>query len=125
MTLPVPARALSRVAAGTGCLCAARHEPKVLEPQAHHLWPVYLGGPAHPATLLLICPTTHTNVHRLLRAMVKADAVIPRAKGVPVYSWWTACSGYNAWVAAGRPTPHGEITPVAAERLLEAIDGAA
>lgn len=87
------------------CACSAAHRPSVLEPQRHHLWPVYLGGPEHKQTLLLLCPTTHTNVHRLLRAMVKAGKVLPRAEGAPFYSWTVACNGFNSWDAAGRPTP--------------------
>jgi len=105
------------------CECVSEHRPGCLEPQAHHLWPKYLGGPPHPQTLLGLCPTTHTNVHRCIRAMVKADAARlkadPAADGivlsrdelrepgrppVPVYSWHTACNGFMAWIAAGRPS---------------------
>lgn len=85
------------------CVCVAEHRPTVLEPQAHHLWPIYLGGPPHPATLLGLCPTTHTNVHRILRAMVAAGAWLPRQTGQPVYAHHTATLGFQAWDAAGRP----------------------
>lgn len=92
------------------CQCVADHRPPVLEPQAHHLWPVYLGGPAARGTLIGLCPTTHTNVHRSLRAMVKAGRILTRAElreegrpPVPIYTWTVACNGFNAWDAAGRP----------------------
>jgi len=92
------------------CVCVAEHRPAVLEPQAHHLWPIYLGGPPHPMTLLGLCASTHTNVHRCLRAMVKAGRVLSQAElrepgrpSVPRYSWVTAVNGFLAWDAAGRP----------------------
>ena len=72
-------------------------------PHGHHLWPVYLGGPPHPATLVHLCPTTHSNVHRILRAMVKAGAWIPRSQGQPRYAHHVATLGYQSWDAAGRP----------------------
>lgn len=105
------------------CVCVAEHRPPVLEVQAHHLWPKYLGGPPHPMTLLGLCATTHTNVHRTIRALVKADkaqqlanpgaeAVVlsqdqlrePGRPAVPRYTWATAANGFLAWVAAGRPS---------------------
>lgn len=85
------------------CVCVAEHRPTVLEPQGHHLWPLYLGGPPHPETLVGLCPTTHTNVHRILRAMVKAGAWLPRNPGEPHYSHQIATLGFQAWDAAGRP----------------------
>ena len=96
---------------GRACACQADHRPAPLEPQSHHLWPVYLGGPPAKATMLWLCPTTHTNVHRALRAMVKAGRVLSRTElrepgrpVVPFYAWATACNGFNAWDVAGRPT---------------------
>lgn len=85
------------------CVCVSDHRPTVLEPERHHLWPVYLGGPEHPQTLVLLCNTTHSNVHRILRAMVKAGTWLPRNPGEPRYSHQIATLGYQAWDAAGRP----------------------
>jgi hypothetical protein len=102
--------ALERLEIAPPCECCYEHRPAVLEPQAHHLWPVYLGGPVHPQTLLGLCPTTHTNVHRMLRAMVKAGRTMTRDELAetgrpypPKYAWWVACTGWLAWDAAGRP----------------------
>jgi hypothetical protein len=94
------------------CVCVSEHRPAVLETQSHHLWPVYLGGPPHQQTMLGLCPTTHMNVHRCLRAMVKAGRVLsryelaqlePERPFPPQYAWWTASNGFLAWDAAGRP----------------------
>jgi hypothetical protein len=74
-----------------------------MRPDGHHVWPVYLGGPEIEQTLLGLCQTTHANVHRILRAMVKAGAWLPRERGVPVYSHQVATTGFQAWDAAGRP----------------------
>lgn len=85
------------------CVCVKEHRPAVLRPDGHHLWPVYLRGPEHPATLISLCQSSHANVHRLLAAMVKAGKWLPRQPGVPVYSHQIATLGFQAWDAAGRP----------------------
>lgn len=97
---------------GRACLCQADHRPAVLEPQSHHLWPVYLGGPPARATMLWLCPTTHTTVHRCLRAMVRAGRVLSRDElrepgrpRPPHYAWATACNGLLAWQASLEPGP--------------------
>jgi len=87
----------------TGCLCVAEHRPAAPNPHRHHLWPLYLGGPETDATLVLLCPTTHDRVHRLLRAMVTAGAWQPRMLGQPRYAHQVATLGWQAWDAAGRP----------------------
>jgi len=70
--------------------------------EAHHLWPVGMGGPQHPSTLLGLCPTTHDWVHAILRDMVKND-YHPRRRHEPAYAHHVATLGYQAWDAAGRP----------------------
>jgi len=86
------------------CECCKTHRPAVLREDGHHLHPVYLGGDPHPKLLLGLCQTTHANVHRILREMVKAGTWLPRAAGVPRYAHHIATLGFQAWDAAGRPT---------------------
>lgn len=87
------------------CICVAEHRPNLRISEGHHLWPLYLGGPEHPQTLVGLCPTTHDFVHGILRAMVKAGAWLPRQQGQPRYAHQVATLGFQAWDAAGRPTP--------------------
>lgn len=61
---------------GRSCLCSANHQPGVLELTIHHVWPLGEGGPDDPANEVSVCPTTHYNVHELLRAMIAADREI-------------------------------------------------
>lgn len=89
----------------TACACSSEHRPSVLEPHGHHMWPLYLGGPPHQATYVELCPTTHSDVHRILRAMVRAGSWLPRQRGEPRYSHHLATLGFQAWDAAGRPAP--------------------
>lgn len=49
------------------CLCVAEHRPPTLELEWHHVWPLGEGGPDVAANKLLLCPTTHGNVHVLFR----------------------------------------------------------
>ena len=47
------------------CQCVGKHIPKPMELHKHHVWPIGEGGPDIKANLVLLCPTTHANVHRL------------------------------------------------------------
>ncbi len=49
------------------CVCVRHHSPKPAELHAHHVWPVFMGGP-EKGQLVWLCPTSHTNVHELIRA---------------------------------------------------------
>jgi hypothetical protein len=57
------------------CTVHRRHHPRVHETQRHHVWPVGLEGPEHPADpagVVAVCPTGHVNIHRRLRRMLTA-----------------------------------------------------
>ncbi len=86
------------------CPCMAEHRPAPLELERHHVWPLYLGGPDDDTNTAFVCPTTHTNVHELLRVMVKEHRAIPYAEFAaayeqPVnrYAHVLACEGYGRW----------------------------
>ena len=49
------------------CKCVGKHIPRAMELHKHHIWPLGEGGPDTKANLLLLCPTTHSNVHMLWR----------------------------------------------------------
>lgn len=54
------------------CVCCSDHNPNPMELHRHHVWPKYYGGPDIPENLVWVCPTTHVNVHELLREYEKA-----------------------------------------------------
>lgn len=49
------------------CHCVGKHIPKAMELHKHHVWPLGEGGPDTRENLVILCPTTHSNVHRLWR----------------------------------------------------------
>lgn len=49
------------------CKCVSKHVPRALELHRHHVWPLGEGGPDAGENLVVLCPTTHSNVHRLWR----------------------------------------------------------
>ncbi len=55
---------------GKICRCVKKHVPQPAELELHHVWPIYLGGPKNGWQIWL-CPTTHMNVHELIRLKVK------------------------------------------------------
>lgn len=47
------------------CQCVGKHIPKAMELERHFIWPLEEGGPAHRSNTITICPTTHSNIHKL------------------------------------------------------------
>lgn len=90
--------------AGKSCLCVADHRPPVLEYELHHIQPIYLDGLDVPENKIWICPTTHTNIHELLRLMLGAGHALyyyelKRIENRPVsyYAAALAREGYLRW----------------------------
>jgi hypothetical protein len=59
------------------CNCVTKHVPKALELHKHHVWPLGEGGPDVRSNLVILCPTTHSNVHRLWRLYEENDGRPP------------------------------------------------
>lgn len=92
------------------CVCVSEHRPPALELNAHHILPLYLGGPDVPDNLVWLCPTTHANVHEVMRLLLR-DHVLYSYRQVqalstrPVarYSYDLAAEGYRRWLATQPP----------------------
>lgn len=72
------------------CKCVGKHIPKPMELHKHHVWPLGEGGPDTRENLLILCPTTHANVHRLWR-------LYNTYKGRPP---WEILKNYSEYVRA-------------------------
>lgn len=57
------------------CLCVADHNPNPMRFHVHHKIPRSWGGSDEPENLVVLCPTTHNNVHKLLNEYVRIDAI--------------------------------------------------
>lgn len=84
------------------CACRATHSPAPLGLEVHHIWPTGLGGPDVAANKVAVCPTTHTNVHELLREIQKrsgqltfSDATALFDEPVSRYAFALAQEGYR------------------------------
>lgn len=60
------------------CLCVANHNPNPMELHRHHIRPLANGGTDTPDNVVWLCPTTHVNVHELMR-------------------WWFSYAGRPHW----------------------------
>ncbi len=58
------------------CRCVSQHRPPPLELHRHHVLPTYLGGPDTPDNTVMVCPSTHANIHELLLLMIRADRAL-------------------------------------------------
>lgn len=91
---------------GRACACVWEHRPPVLELHRHHILPLYLGGPNTADNIVWLCPTTHTNVHELLRMMMTRGPLTYRDcqelqdRPVSRYAHAVALDGYQRWQAA-------------------------
>lgn len=57
---------------GASCACVVTHAPMPAELHLHHIVPLYAGGGENPENEVWLCPTSHVNVHELIRAWERA-----------------------------------------------------
>lgn len=61
------------------CMLHRRHMPESHVNEIHHIWPLGEGGPDEAANRVVVCPTGHYNVHRLLREWLLLNREPPYA----------------------------------------------
>lgn len=90
---------------GEHCACVNNHNPNPMELHQHHIWPMGMNGPDVEDNVVWLCPTSHVNVHELLRAWVKYESKPPWSirKFFSPYIRALAAEGFNRWMDAGRP----------------------
>ncbi len=72
----------------------------------HHIHPVGMGGPDVASNRIALCPTTHANVHEVLRLLVKEgmktyrQVAVANSRIVSHYAYDLAVDGYERWLAA-------------------------
>lgn len=59
------------------CLCVVQHVPEVHALCTHHILPKSWGGGDEPTNRVVLCPSTHENIHRLLNRYVRLGGVPP------------------------------------------------
>lgn len=96
------------------CKCVSKHVPLPTVLHNHHIIPKYLGGSEDASNKVYLCPTTHDNVHSLLRAYAKHGGRPPGSVRKH-YSEFVEDLAHRAWVGA---TAMG----VTAEEILEVPD---
>lgn len=87
---------------GQVCLCQADHRPAPMELHEHHILPKINGGTDEPGNLVWLCPSSHVNVHEMLRFMLRDGRVWSWTEttdryDVPVnrYAYSLACEGFR------------------------------
>lgn len=73
---------------GEGCACVSSHTPSAYVPNRHHVIPLSWGGPDVPENTVMLCPNSHSSVHRLLNEYI-------RSGGLPS---WEVRREFNAYV---------------------------
>ncbi len=92
---------------GKTCLCVYEHRPPVMEFFEHHIWPSGMGGPNVASNRIWLCPTTHANVHEILRMLVARAGLLTypqllalSERPVAKYAYYLALEGYARWKEA-------------------------
>lgn len=70
------------------------------ETEVHHIWPLGMGGPDEASNKVKICPTGHSTIHVFIRKLVKGETL---PTGGYQHERELAHTGYEKWVAAGKP----------------------
>ena len=81
------------------CKVHGSHAPRPLALEVHHIQPLAMLGPNIASNRIVVCPTGHTNIHKILHLLCRDLPVIiggRRERAV-------ARDGYDRWVAAGKP----------------------
>lgn len=87
---------------GKQCVCVSDHNPNPMELNKHHIHPLGMGGADTEDNIVWLCPTSHANVHELLRAWVKNEGEPSWnvRKHFSPYVRDIAEDGYRRWVAS-------------------------
>jgi hypothetical protein len=84
----------------TVCQVHHDHRPFPLLLEVHHILPLAMGGKNELANKVIVCPTGHYNIHRLMHNLL--DDPTAELRGV-VKERRLAVRGMDEWNAAGRP----------------------
>src|SRR5215217_4242255 len=115
---------------GAICYCSKNHQPAPLELNRYHILPLENGGPNTADNVVWNCPTTHVNVHEILRLLIKFDDwlsydIVNRMYDQPFnrYAYEVAAEGYRRirglpWRPIARPT-WADPAPAGIPRQLE------
>lgn len=78
-----------------------------LELEHHHIQPQQYDGPSAPENLVWVCPTTHANIHEILREIIRrkgylswSEALRTWDDGLNRYAFQVAHDGYARIMAA-------------------------
>lgn len=99
----------AKLSSAGDCEVHAYHRPNINRGglwtiESHHIHPREYGGPDGPSNRVRACPTGHSAIHELLRALVKADGVVPWSvrQHYSAKERYYAEEGYRRIVAANK-----------------------
>jgi hypothetical protein len=78
------------------CVCVRNHNPEPQELNRHHILPLAWGGNRESDNEVWLCPTSHTNVHELLRAYEKYEGT-PPWEIRKHFSWYIRSLAVEGW----------------------------
>lgn len=90
---------------GQRCECVVNHNPNPMELNKHHIHPLGMGGTDTGDNVVWLCPTSHANVHELLRHWVRNEGEPPWSvrQFFSPYIRDIAEDGYRRWFASQEP----------------------
>lgn len=110
VTTSVDERPLTATPTGARqCVCVKNHTPEPRELHRHHVWPTGEGGPDIAVNMRWLCPTSHSNAHKLWREY-NAHNGRPPGQVLRMYSAYVRELVDDGWRQANPPQPE-ESTP--------------
>lgn len=95
---PIPSQVADPYAAPFAshpCDCRSEHVPSVPWTHAHHVWPLFAGGPDTADNTVYICPATHDWAHVIWRAFSNAGGIVTRERSWPYRAYQIAVEGWT------------------------------
>lgn len=100
------------------CKCVKHHAPKPVAHQTHHIQPLSWGGSNDPENQVVLCGTSHDNVHHALDLIVHLAYDNGRNGTITMAELSPILAKYNPYIGVlieravimvargGRPVPH-------------------
>ena len=90
------------------CNCVSEHRPTPSTFERHHILPLAWGGSDDPDNVVSLCPTTHSDTHKLLREYRRLMEA-PPWEFRRHYGYTARRLAFNAWQAW--TAEHGDEKP--------------
>lgn len=82
--------------------CAVHRHRELVPINAHHIWPMGMGGPDVPSNRVNVCANGHYAIHEYMRRLINTGGQIPWSEGRR-FGRKVRALAVRGWTEAGKP----------------------